>query len=82
LATSAIVTDFDGVPFTDTVLSTTSRSSLLASSMWAAIATTFSRSDSLALRAAPPATTAVRLPPLPGPKGGDCVSACTTVTSS
>ena len=67
LATSFMVTDFDGVPRTDTTLSAISRSSGAASIMWAATARTFSRTATVASRAAPPATTAVRLPPVPGP---------------
>ena len=82
LATSLSVTDFDGVPRTDTTLSEISRSSGDASIMWAAIASTLSRTATVASRAAPPATTAVRLPPVPGPYGVDCESACTMVTSS
>ena len=81
-ATSFSVTDLVGVPLTNTVPASMSRSSGAASSEWAATASTFSRTASVASLAAPPATTAVRLPPVPGPYGVDCVSAWTTVTSS
>ena len=77
-----MVTDRTGVPLTNTVPASMSRSSCAASSEWAATANTFSRTASVASRAAPPATTAVRLPPVPGPYGVDCVSAWTIVTSS
>ena len=68
-ATCAKDTDFDGVPRTDTTEAATSRSSGAASSMWAAMATTFSRSVVAADWAAPPRMTALRLPPVPGPYG-------------
>ena len=58
-----------GVPRTETRPSSTSRSSGAASSRWAAISSTWSRTSSDAARAAPPATTAVRLPPVPGTEG-------------
>ena len=82
MATSEIVTDFDGVPRTDTTPSVISRSSGDASIMCAAMFITFSRTATVASRAAPPATTAVRLPPVPGPYGVERESACTMVTSS
>ncbi len=66
-ATSRNEIDFVGVPRTDTVLSTISRSSGDASIACAATWSTLSRTASVASRAAPPAITAVRLPPVPGP---------------
>ena len=75
LATSESVTDFDGVPRTDTTPSAISRSSGEASIMWAAMFITLSRTATVASRVAPPATTAVRLPPVPGPYGVERESA-------
>ena len=82
VATSFMVIARDGVPRTATRPFSISRSSGEASIACAATASTLSRTARVAERAAPPAMTAVRLPPVPPPYGVDCVSACTTVTSS
>ena len=66
-ATSAKWRPRVGVPRTDTRELATSRSSGAASRACAAIRTTLSRSSLAAACAAPPAITALRLPPVPGP---------------
>ena len=66
-ATWASVIDAAGVPLTEITPSATSRSSAEASIRWAAMATTLSRTPEAADRAALPAMTAERLPPVPNP---------------
>jgi hypothetical protein len=60
----------------------TSRSSGAASSAWAAIASIFARTVAAASVAAPLTSTALRLPPVPGPDGVASVSPWMTVTTS
>ena len=69
-----------GVPTTWTRPSTISRSSGDASSWFATIASMRARTSCAAGRAAVPAITALRLPPVPGPNGVVSVSPCKTRT--